>query len=387
MTLATELSTALIATPYTVFSARLQPHERRTYRGAMLAQQVGLSAFLACLVLLGAAAAVRLHVSSTLVVAMGLTAAVIPVSGLREFIRRTCFADLRLVSALRVDTAACAIQLLAIGLLLILTHGLSTVRVYAAIGIASGISAIAWLVINRRAICVHLKTLRPAILDNWRFARWVVGSAAIWGGGMYVYPWFLTAFKGPAATGAWAACSAVVALGNPLLMGLGNYVGPLISSDYARAGVAGLRRRTYRSSLNLCGALLPVAAILVPTGGQVVGRLYGSEFSGYSPAVALLAINLLASAAAFPFSRALFVLGGARADALVNLVAVGILAAFGLEAVHLFGVTGAAAALTASTALTFAVRIALLERLTRRIGVGSAAATRAPDYAKAVGDF
>ncbi|HEX5473747.1 MAG TPA: glycosyltransferase [Vicinamibacterales bacterium] len=363
--LSTELSTALIATPYTVFSPQMSAGERRVYRGSMLVQQGAVSIGLGLLVLLGAAVCAHAHASGSLVAVVVVTASVLPFIGIREFARRMHFADLQVGSALWLDAGASGAQLAMIALLCA-SHHLSAIAVYGVMGAASGTVSCIWLVRMRSSIHVTYPALGIAIRRNWQFARWVLASAAIWACAMYLYPWVLTAFHGAAATGVWAACAAIVAVGNPVLIGLGNYVGPSIANTYAHRGSRALRRHVYRASLGFGGLLLPLAIALAIVGGRVVGVLYGAEFSGHGLAVALLAVNLLLMAAAFPLSRGLFMIGGARADALVNLAAVGVLFTFGLEAVRAYGVPGAAFALCLSSAATLVVRIVVFDRMVRR---------------------
>ena len=61
--------------------------------------------------------------------------------------------------------------------------------------------------------------------------------------------------------------------------------------------------------------------------------MYGDDYSGNGVVVALLALNLLVTAFAFPYSRSLFVLQAARLDTLVNIVAMASLFTFGIAAV------------------------------------------------------
>jgi O-antigen/teichoic acid export membrane protein len=238
--------------------------------------------------------------------------------------------------------------------------------VYVVIGAASAPVALAWIVRTRASIRVQLDGLARGVRENWRFARWVLASAVIWASAMYLYPWVVTGFHGAGATGVWAACSAIVAIGNPVLIGLGNYVAPSIANTYALHGATRLRSHTYRAALAVGGLLLPLTIGLSCFGDRVVRVLYGAEFGGQGLAVSLLATNLLLMAATFPVSRALFMIGGARADALVNLAAVGVLFTFGLAAVQAYGVPGAAMALCASSAATLLVRVLVFERLVRR---------------------
>lgn len=72
--------------------------------------------------------------------------------------------------------------------------------------------------------------------------------------------------------------------------------------------------------------------------------------------VAVLACNLLVTAVAFAFSRALFAVERADLDFRLNLAAIAIMATLGVWLVHNYGPLGAAIGLLSAIVLTSAVR-------------------------------
>ena len=377
VTIVTEVSAALIATPYTVFGPQMGKAERRHYLGSMLVQQVVLSLVLACLTLSGIAFASSRGASDALVNAVTIAALSIVFISLREFARRVCFAELRVVSAIFLDLAACFGQI--VGLALLWYFGwLTAPAIYGLLGGLSMGIAFTWIFLNRVNVRLDRGSWIQGLRHNWNFAKWVLASGVIWAAGTYMYPWLLTMFHGTAVTGAWAACYAVVATGNPILLGLGNYVGPKLSNVYASDGMPRMRRYTYRSSIFFAALLLPLVLVLVVFGGSIVTRIYGDDYSGNGIVVALLALNLLVTAFAFPYSRSLFVLQAARLDALVNIVAIASLFTFGIAAVKAHGATGAAAALVLSTLGASAIRVFAFERTARATPLPRPAAFEVP---------
>ncbi len=129
-------------------------------------------------------------------------------------------------------------------------------------------------------------------------------SGLIWALAMYTYPWLLVAFDGSSAAGIWAAGLGVMALGNPLLMGLQNYLGPRIASDYAAGGVEALRRSVRTGVTVFAITIGPFAVGIAVFGGIIVTLVYGDPFSGNGVLVALLMLNLFISSIAFSLSAA-----------------------------------------------------------------------------------
>jgi O-antigen/teichoic acid export membrane protein len=364
VTIATEVSAALITTPYTVFGPQMGRTERSRYLGSLLVQQIALSNAAAVLMLSGIAIASSRGASGALARVVTTTAAVIVFISLREFVRRICFAELKVTAAVVLDIAACFAQIAGV-VLLWHTGRLTASATYFLVGGLSMAVAFAWLFLNRKKLCLQRRYWIPGFQHNWKFAKWLLASGLLWAGAMYLYPWFLTVFHGTAVTGLWAACCAIVAMGNPVLLGLGNYLGPKISNVYASDGTRAMRRCVYRSSIQWTALVLPLVLVLVVFGGRIVTKMYGAAYGGNGVVVALLALNLLVAAFAFPYSRGLFALQAARADMLVNIVAIALLFTVGIAAVKSHATVGAATALLLTTMATAAIRVAVFERVAR----------------------
>ena len=200
---------------------------------------------------------------------MMTTAGVIVFISLREFVRGVNFAELSIGSALSVDVVACLAQ--AGGMLLLLHFGaLTASRTLTLLGISSAVAAGGWLALHRRAFQPDTRLYVRDLERNWIFAKWVLGSGILSVFARYLYPWMLAAFHGTSVTGSWAACASIVALGNPVVLGLGNYVLPKISNVYATSGTAVMQRGVHRSSLLFALLLLPVVVILAVCGERIV---------------------------------------------------------------------------------------------------------------------
>jgi O-antigen/teichoic acid export membrane protein len=96
--------------------------------------------------------------------------------------------------------------------------------------------------------------------------------------------------------------------------------------------------------------------VLILWGDRLIGMLYGHQYTGNRPVVAVLACNVLVTAVAFAFSRALFAVERADLDFRLNLTAIAIMATLGIWLVRSYGPLGAALGLLTTIVLTAVVR-------------------------------
>lgn len=365
-----ELQSALIATPYMVYAPRMEKDEKARYSGSILVHELFLCAILVPLVLIGGV------VAWTGVGIPGLDAVLIALAGaislalLRDWVRRFCFANMRMVTALLVDAAVMVLQLGGLALLAWLGL-LRATTAYAVIGVAAGVAVMGWFVFNRDLI--RLRGIAPwqDFLRNWAFGKWVVASAILWAVSMNLYPWLLAAFHGKAVTGMWAACMGVVALGNMLMMGIQNFLGPKIAQVYADHGRAGLWRFVLKASGAFAVPMLVFSAVLFVIGDPLVVLIYGDEYAGSGLALFVLSLNLLALMLAFNVSRGLFAIERADADFMVNFIPLAVLLTAGVALAREHGVMGAAHGLALANATGLLARGAAFWYLvpTRKKGV------------------
>jgi O-antigen/teichoic acid export membrane protein len=364
--LVTDLQTSLISTPYMVYAPRLKGAAHALYTGSTLIHQLAFS-FFTMLALLGVAFAVTIGVGPRgLGPVIWALVAMIGLITLREFARRVCFARLKLWTAFLFDTCIALVQVSS--LLVLARFGLlSASRAYWVIGSACGIAILWWFWSDRGFYRLRMGESLPDLKKNWVFGRWVFASGLVWAVSMNLYPWFLAAFHGTASAGVWAACLGVVLVGNPALLGIQNLVGPKIAHVYAAAGPKAVRRLVLKitAAISLPVSLLCLALIF--WGGRLMTLLYGRQYAGNGLVVAILAVNLLVGAAAFPFSRALFAIERADLEFLVNFAALFMMITLGLWLVRTFGPLGAAIGFLGANFVTSTVRAGVFLRLPVRV--------------------
>jgi O-antigen/teichoic acid export membrane protein len=372
--LVTDLQTSLIATPYMVYAPRLQGKAHAQYTGSTLIHQVVFS-LLATLVVIGAACAARLGVGPHgLEPVLWALAGVGSLIMLREFVRRICFASLKLRTVFLFDAFIGVGQICG---LLVLAHFrlLSASRAYWVIGATCGLAVLCWLWLNRHHY--HLR-IDESVLDlkrNLIFGKWVFASGLLWTASTNLYPWLLAFFHGAAAAGVFAACLGVVSASNPVLLGIQNFLGPKIAHVYATRGQIGLRKFVLKVSGSMAIPVALLTLILITWGDRIIGLLYGSRYTGNGRVVAILACNLLLSAVVFSFSRALFAIERADLDFALNFAAIFIMLTLGLWLVKTNGPLGAALGLIIAGGVTSVLRVGAFLKLTSgartEVGVAS----------------
>jgi O-antigen/teichoic acid export membrane protein len=367
--LMTDFQTSLITTPYMVYAPRLKGKAHALYTGSTLIHQ-STFCLLTMLGVAGGAIAVTHGVGPRdLGPVLWALSVVIALIMLREHARRVSFARLKLKTAFLFDTSIAVGQIG--GLLLLARFGLlSASRAYWVIGSVCGIAVLGWLWSDRECYHPRIGESLADLKKNWVFGKWVFASGLVWAISMNLYPWLLAFFHGTASAGVWAACLGVVSVGNPALIGIQNLVGPKIAHVYAAEGPRALRRLVLKMTAALSPPMSLLCIVLIFWGGRLIALLYGRQYAGNGLVVAILALNLLVTAAAFSFSRALFAIERADVDFLVNFAALFIMVTLGLWLVRAFGPLGAAFGLLGASLVTSAARAAAFLRLPARISGG-----------------
>jgi O-antigen/teichoic acid export membrane protein len=350
-----DLQASLVSTPYMVYSPYLKNRELCLYNGSSLFHQVTLIAIV--LLALTAGGGVLsfgfgppgfARVIWTLVVVIGFIM-------FKEFVRRFCFAQLRMEVALLFDFCVALLQIS--GLIILYRLGLlSANHAYWVIGCACGIAGMGWLLLNRKDFVMRVIQSVSDFKSNWKFGKWVFLSGVVWTVSMNLYPWFLTFFHGTASVGVWGASLGIMALVNVPLLGVQNFLGPKIANIYATDGLLALRRFTFKAGLLLGLVMIFFCGVLFIIGNPLLVLFYGDKYSGNGFIVFILALGLAAGSVAFSFSRALFAIERSDLDFKINFIPLFILFTCGLWLVRSFGPLGAALGLLLANLAASAVR-------------------------------
>jgi O-antigen/teichoic acid export membrane protein len=367
--LMTDLQTSLITTPYMIYAPRLKGSAHALYTGSTLIHQLAFCLITMLGVACGAFAVTKGLGPRGLGPVLWALVVVIALIMLREHARRVSFARLKLKTAFLFDTCIAVGQIS--GLLVLAHFGLlSASRAYWVIGSVCGIAVLVWLWSDRRFYDPRMSESLADLKKNWILGKWVFASGLVVAVSMNLYPWFLAFFHGTASTGVWAACLGVVSVGNPVLLGIQNLVGPKIAHIYVAEGPKALRRLVLKMTAVIVVPLSLLCVVMIFWGDSLVTLLYGRQYAGNSSVLAILALNLLVTAAAFPFTRALFAIERADLDFLGNFVALFIMLTLGLWLVRAFGPLGAALGLLGAGFVTSAAKAGAFLRLPTIISGG-----------------
>ncbi len=381
-----EVQTALISSPYMVYSPRLRGLRRAQYAGGTLLLQLALGG--AAALALGLAAIVLAVMDSAggLPMVLGALALVIVFILLRDFIRRVAMARLEMEDALVVDMAVSVLQLAGLGGLALL-GALNAPLAHLLIGMACAGVALVWMRRNRHRFEPSVEHARRDFRLNWSMGKWLFASGLLWALGIHAYPWILAALHGPGVAGVWGACLGALSLVVVVQGGVTNWLGPKIAITYARGGPAPLQRFVFRAAAGFAAALTVLCGVLIVFADRILAAIYGEVYASAGLVLAVMAVGVIARGAAFCFSRGLFAIERADVDFWINLIPLAILGTFGVWAISVHGALGAAVALLASHAIASSVRgIALAVLLRPLVAAGAADATEAADAADAVVD-
>jgi len=355
----------LVSGPYTVYCPRMKGAALAKFTGSTIIHHLFLTVLLAVIGVCTSLSLTLIGNSKEIsVLGWAISIAIVPIL-LRDYIRRLCFARLWMSAAIAVDLSTVVIQL---GLLFAVgtIAGLSAAIAFVIIGSGCLIVTVSWIVKYRREIKVAWPQVSADWKRNWLLGRWALASAVLWVSATSLYPWMLAALHGAGAAGVWAACLGVVALCNPLLVGIQNFVLPKASHVFADGGVGALRSFVPRAALLIGGSATALCVVLMPIGGWLVATLYGDSYSGNGLVVTLLLANFSILSFDFCFGRGLFILERADIDFKINIIPIIIVFLIGIWMVREFGVTGAASSILFGHFVVLILRIVSFFRVSEQ---------------------
>ena len=352
-----ELQNALICTPLTVIAPTVSPKERRRFNGSAMIHHACLSALITLAIATLGLCAPALGIAShqPMLLACSITAGAI---GLRNFARFLNFSLHRPHIACATDWLVTAIQLSGI-VVLVHTHRLTASTAVGAIGVSSLIGGSLALALSTQFIQARVSTAWTDFRANWQLSRWVFASGVIGNIGTSIYPWVLDTFSGTLQAAVWGNCNTVSSVGNPLLMGLQNWMAPAIAHAYADRPREQFRRYVIRYAslflMILPAMLLALGVLSTP----LLHRLYRDFSPNTTALVFLLAAGSLVQSVGFVFTRGLFSLGRGALDVWTNALPILVLIVCAVPLVHRFGALGGAISLLLAQILATGVRAVL----------------------------
>jgi O-antigen/teichoic acid export membrane protein len=358
----------LVAAPYMIYCGRKPQSELPLYAGSALVHQA--------VILLIAAGSLLAWLLSGLAPpsatsAFWLLLLAAPLMLIREFARHMSFAHLELKRAMLLDMAAALVQFAL--LLCLATQGRLTAQAtLAIIAVSSGLATIGWLAFSRRQMLVSITRAVADWWHNWLFARWALASQLLACTTPYVMPWVVALTHGEAQTGMLGACTTLVGLSNTFLNGLCNYLSPAAAQAFARGGVGELRGVLIKTAALFSATLGGLAFIVFLFGEHIALGLYGPNFVGAGPIMAVLSLSVLANSLGVTAGNGLWAMERPSANVFADLCSLLVVVGAAIILVPLWGPLGAATATLAGTTTDATVRLAILRRAMQELGGSSA---------------
>ncbi len=342
----TGLQSALISSPYTVLRTRREDDEaEKRFAGSSLVG-LGLVSLLAILLLGVVYSFFRLVPAipdfDSVVLAVML---LIPFLMMRDFVRRYVYSYYLLGTAVAINFAVFAIQL--VSLLILAWFGkLTPISAFGCLALGCGVSAFVWLIRNRTRFEIDLSVVKAHLLEQWVLGRWVLVELLLATVGVYLVHWMITLLMDSTATGVFAACLVVVNLSSPFLQGMGNILSPKFATVAAKDSVDLIHGVLLQSVLTMMGVMLIFTLGCILFGESILEFLYPeTEYAGHGWIIVLLAVRGLIGSATISMRHALIAMHQPRASFACTVVAVMTTFVLGLILIPELGIMGGAIAM------------------------------------------
>ncbi len=344
--LAVNTQLSLISAAYTVFSPRMHGEAHARYTGSTLIHQI-LYACGVVVALLIVATGMRMWGGPAGLGSVLLTlAAVIALILLKEYARQVCFAGLRTGTVFLIDTTVSVLQVT--GLLFMAHAGsLSARHAYGVIGLCAGAAGLLWLAASRRMFAPRWSDAVADFRKNWGYGKWIFAYNVAFVASNQIYPWLLLAFHGAEANGIYGACAGVIFLVNPLIIGLGNYLGPKTVHALTEHGPQAMRRVVRLADFFFLAAIGGFAVLMFFAGEWVLTLFYGHKYAGHGAVVMVLGVVQVAWALTVPANFGLNALERPDIAFKSLLLSLGVMVTAGVWLVWAYGPMGVAFGLLA----------------------------------------
>lgn len=358
------LAKAMVWTPYTRQLAYLAPHERATYTGSVTAHLLAIAAA-AGFVLLAVAGVLDAVGQPGVACILRWSAPFSAMVLLREHVRRVCLARMAAAEAFFFNAAVSALQVG--GLVWLVSSGkVSALRGLAIIGGASVLAAL-WIAWRRDVVVIDPRRIVADWRQNWSLSKWLTGGAMAVEFGNQGYRWLLPALTSLQELGRLTSAQSIVAVANPILFGVSNFLGPVTARVHASQGTPGLWKHTIRSTAVLGSAIAIVLLGLAIFGRLVVVSLFGDAAEGVTTALLVtLGAGMLSQILLIPIEFASLQLHKGRLLLQTALMRLAVNATLGVALVTQMGADGMGWGMLAGSALALAWQWASFARETGR---------------------
>lgn len=361
------LQDSLIASPYSVVCHQLRRGAQRRLAGNLLLI-AAIFAVTCSLVLLATGQIVGEAERPGRFAAVAWTLALaVPTALIRELLRRMALAHLDVRAALGIDIVASVFQ---IGTLVVMASLASVTSYGALLSIAVGGLAgiVTGLIVRRREWRIHGPTLPRHLLRALAFGKWLVAARLTSTVHSYVVPWLLGMMIGLEVVGGFTAAFALIAVANPMLIGLLNVMAPQAARAWTTGGARAVEQVVMRGAIMLISVTMLLAVPIAIFAKDLLGALYGSQYRTYGDIGTVLAISLVATVVGIPADHGLRAVQRPAGSFLASCCGLTVTILGTLTLVPVVGLIGGACALSLGSTTSAAGRWLTFRRL---VHVGS----------------
>ncbi len=303
------LADTLVATPYTYFLNRLQRGDRDLPMIALWGIVLLAACFVALLALLAA-----LDVANLKSVWPALPIAV-ATSLVREFTRRHFLAVGKTRSLMILDVVGALLQVTLLGWL-IQSGELTASTAFWSIALGASLPLLPMVSSARlRRFMAAKSSVAAGLSDFFGYGRWLLLGGICHALSVQSYPWLAFSAGGAPLTGLYAACTALVNVLTPVLVGLTNYFRPRFMtalSQHSRqhsqhADSSFARYVLQRAAFFVAPSILLCVALAV-FGEFALGHIYGAAFKQGATALVWFGVGAVGVSLAAPVQLGLLAL-------------------------------------------------------------------------------
>ena len=284
----------MIGAPYVVF-AHQEVRNQQSFLGSSLIQQLVFS--FATLVLFGLLSAVT-AATDWFAMPNGMAAclAIIAIAGpmilLRDHLRVISCAHFKYSTAVFLSGSALLIQL---GLIVaVFAAGwLNAAWVFAAMGVASLLPAIAWFAMRSQPFCLEREQASADWKTTFRYSRWLVAARVFPTVASCLLPFIALWMINADASGAFGSCMTLANLSLIFVYGANNFFQPRAVKAFNQQGKKALCAILLESALFFGVVLSVLCGVYFLLGGQLLTMMLTEEFSEFGHVVGILGIYAL----------------------------------------------------------------------------------------------
>ncbi|HXF14380.1 MAG TPA: hypothetical protein VN517_14595 [Terriglobales bacterium] len=210
-------------------------------------------------------------------------------------------------------------------------------------------------------------TCRTVLSENWRYGRWLVGSAFFYAISTSVQTFLVAGIVGLDAAGVLRAMQIPSLVMTQIIASLGLLVLPVLSYDFGTRQIADLRQKATLVSLGLGLLALAFAGLLVLVDVPLENLLFHRTYADFVRIIPLLALIPAANGLCAGFSLALRACQLSHCDLIANVFGASVSLTSALVLIPAFGVSGAAVSMVLSVVAMNVVTFALYLRYAQRV--------------------